>query len=502
MRKHYLLINTENVLETLVVKFVQKFSLPLIKGSPHYEIWSKPTSINFSCYLFNVTNPDEVMRGENPHLVEYGPFTYTEVQEKFISYIDKEMDEIKYTTKSTYTFDRYQSLNFSKQDKIIILNPAYIGTIETLAALPDDFMKKYGNSIPKLFPNRSSIFLKARPTDVLFDGVKITCNPKKFPELQLICETLKLKQPPVLREGEKENVYYLSFFQRLNNTSRGPFTVSRGVKDITKLGDITSYLGYRVQEVFATDLCNTVRGSDTITWAPLMKPLPKVSTFIQDICRTVEIDYENEVVLNGMIGSQFVMHERVWYLNESECYCPLVDKQPVCPRRGLIDAYQCQKVPVFVSEPHFLHGDPELLNYARGLTPNEVLHKTYVVIEPYTGIPLAGEKKTQLNLKLARRPVNLLANISEGYFPLLWFENGNKLTPFDQVLYPYQLLRYLHFMRYLQYIPLIIGIYLISISLLFYGDTSRRVHPNATNVQSILISNSRLNRPPQRQVVW
>lgn len=59
-----------------------------------------------------------------------------------------------------------------------------------------------------------------------------------------------------------------------------------------------------------------------------------------------------------------------------------------------------------MSEPHFLHGDPQLLMYARGLNPNEDEHETFIVIEPYTGTPLSGQKKIQLNLKLERQPVD------------------------------------------------------------------------------------------------
>nr|XP_034187807.1 sensory neuron membrane protein 2-like [Osmia lignaria] len=356
--------------------------------------------LSFACYLFNVTNPDEVMRGENPRMIEYGPFSYDEIQEKQIIEVDEERDEIKYTTRSTYIFNKYKSINVSKHDKVTILNPAYIGTIKTLTSLPPDFMHKYGNSIPKLFQNHSTIFLKARATDLLFGGVKVTCNRKKYPELNLICNTLEANPPPVLREGDREDVYYLSIFQRMNGSLRGPFTVSRGLQDISKLGDITSYVGDRVQTLWNTESCNTVKGTDTVTWAPLVEPLPFVSTFIPEMCRTIEADYENDVSIHGITGSQFIMKER-----------------------GLTDVTNCQKVPIILSEPHFLHADPEVLNYARGLVPNKDLHKTYIVIEPYTGTPLSGQKKTQLNLKLTRQPVELLSNVSEGYFPIMWCEN-------------------------------------------------------------------------------
>ncbi|XP_031773054.1 sensory neuron membrane protein 2-like [Apis florea] len=410
------------------IKYSILKNLPLVKGKDMYNAWILPVSLIFKCYFFNVTNPDEVMQGDNPNLVEYGPFTYREIYEKQIVDVDEELDEIIYNVKSTFTFDKYASVNISKHDTVTILNPAYIGTISMasiigLTNLPSNYMEKFGNNIPKLFPNRSSIFLKANPKEILFDGVKLTCNERKFPELSTICKTLKATRSPVLKQGEKDGVYYLSVFQRINGTIRGRFSVNRGVNNISELGNISSYNGKRVQTIWRTEKCNTVRGSDTITWPPLVNPLPMVLTFIPDLCRTVEADYDKEVSIYGLIGSRFVMKERTWFMNRSQCYCLERNKVPNCLPQGLIDVSDCLKVPIIMSEPHFLHGDPRLLMYARGLNPDEDLHETFIVIEPYTGTPLSGQKKIQLNLKLERQPVDLLSNISEGYFPLMWCAN-------------------------------------------------------------------------------
>lgn len=40
-----------------------------------------------------------------------------------------------------------------------------------------------------------------------------------------------------------------------------------------------------MQTIWRTEKCNTVRGSDAITWAPLVNPLPSVLTFVSDLCR-------------------------------------------------------------------------------------------------------------------------------------------------------------------------------------------------------------------------
>lgn len=78
---------------------------------------------------------------------------------------------------------------------------------------------------------------------------------------------------------------------------------------------------------------------------------------------------------------------------------------------------------MYYSEPHFLHGDPELLKFASNLNPKEELHSNFISIEPYSGAPLAGSKKMQINVKLFKSPiVTMLANVSEGYFPVFWVE--------------------------------------------------------------------------------
>lgn len=49
----------------------------LKKGWPMRETWSKlPFPWELHVYLFNVTNPAEIAKGEKPILREVGPFVY------------------------------------------------------------------------------------------------------------------------------------------------------------------------------------------------------------------------------------------------------------------------------------------------------------------------------------------------------------------------------------------------------------------------------------------
>lgn len=58
--------------------------------------------------------------------------------------------------------------------------------------------------------------------------------------------------------------------------------------------------------------------------------------------RTMEIDYVDDVSIQGLTGSRFVMKERVWFLNTSQCYCLKVNNVPKCLPQGLIDMSECQ----------------------------------------------------------------------------------------------------------------------------------------------------------------
>lgn len=56
---------------------LSKKQLNLKPGSEPRKMWEKfPIAVNFSIYVFNLTNPDEVQNGGKPHVQEVGPFVF------------------------------------------------------------------------------------------------------------------------------------------------------------------------------------------------------------------------------------------------------------------------------------------------------------------------------------------------------------------------------------------------------------------------------------------
>ncbi|XP_044598846.1 sensory neuron membrane protein 2-like isoform X5 [Cotesia glomerata] len=382
-------------------------SAELKEGKFGYDVW-KDLNIYFKVNLFHVTNPENVMEGESPILEERGPYVYDLNVQKRVTQFDEELDELTFTVYRLYRFNKDASTG-SEDDDIVILNSAYLGTLNTN-----------------------------------------------------------------------------------NDTETGPFTVNRGVIDKDALGNTTSYKKMRVTKYWSQKECNVVAGTDAITWPPMTEKLPYVTVYEPNICRQVRPRFKEEVTLNGIMGYRYEMDDSTWDKENSECYClPNAKKVPQCLETGLMDIIKCQDVPVIFSEPHFLHADPILLEYARGLKPNPVDHATYITIEPLSGAPLSGAKKLQLNVKVTPLPgITLLSNVSTGYFPILWAEE-TKTPDIQELGSIINAHRLLNVFKYMTWVPIIIGSFLI-IKLLWClcaaDNEDKLMETNHTPVQAIRIS--------------
>lgn len=111
------------------------------------------------------------------------------------------------------------------------------------------------------------------------------------------------------------------------------------------------------------------------------------------------------------------------------CYCD----EGKCPPNGVFSAGQCldvrifksgsmkfqlirlsfQNLPIFISFPHFLHGNSSLLEPFEGLNPKEDSHESFVDLNTRFGIPMNASMKFQLNLQLKK---------SGTFIPIFWFE--------------------------------------------------------------------------------
>ena len=57
--------------------YILRISLVLKPEGTLRKLWEKaPFAVDFKVYMFNVTNPDEVMKGSKPIINEIGPYMF------------------------------------------------------------------------------------------------------------------------------------------------------------------------------------------------------------------------------------------------------------------------------------------------------------------------------------------------------------------------------------------------------------------------------------------
>jgi len=119
---------------------------------------------------------------------------------------------------------------------------------------------------------------------------------------------------------------------------------------------------------------------------------------------------------------------------------------PQCRLNGILDISYCKKAPVIISAPHFYKADALLVHSVEGIKPDAKKHKTYVDIEPRTGIVINAARRAQINIELVphnnvapfRTLQQVISNINNNYnnynsqnsfnnyngliLPILWLE--------------------------------------------------------------------------------
>ncbi|KAM9087086.1 lysosome membrane protein 2 isoform 2-T2 [Megaptera novaeangliae] len=110
------------VFQKAVDQTIEK-NIVLRNGSETFESWRKPPlPVHTQFYFFNVTNPEEVLRGETPRLEEVGPYTYRELRNKEDIQFGDNGTTISAVSNKAYVFERDKSVGDPKIDLLRTLN--------------------------------------------------------------------------------------------------------------------------------------------------------------------------------------------------------------------------------------------------------------------------------------------------------------------------------------------------------------------------------------------
>ncbi|KAL0831626.1 hypothetical protein ABMA28_002400 [Loxostege sticticalis] len=394
----------------------------LSEDSMSFKIWREtPIPMYLECFLFNITNVDDILAGKNVSLTvaEMGPYVFRETHIK---------TNLSWNENSTITFFNERWWHFqpdmsngSLSDLVTSINPIIATVSYTqrrrsafLNAFVDLFLRRYHNNM----------FLTANVSSWLFDGIDdpIIDVAENFPGLPF-------------------NIPFDKFgwFYTRNGSIEfdGAFHMNTGAADFSQLGNIE--LWRFSNRTLYRDECGVVKGSTGELWAPELGQ-EEVFIFASDICSYMILGKDKTVTVEGIEGVQYAASNPPFdngrHDPRTACYCD-TDWDPEKPDRdclppGALNVSACRfGAPAFVSLPHFLNADPYYPSKIKGLNPTSE-HNFRLSLEMFTGMPLAVAAQLQINLLVRHVGGIAIANRlpdEDTLVPMFWFRQELQTTP-------------------------------------------------------------------------
>ncbi|XP_050442998.1 scavenger receptor class B member 1-like [Adelges cooleyi] len=384
----------------------------ITQGSASYDMWiNPPVKPYVSIYPFNYTNIDDVLNnGATPVVQELGPFVYRETVERI---------NVEFNKNGTVTYQEQRSNEFMPD--MSRGNPKHMTIMAPNLPLIGGLAKGANAYLPRL----TQPFMP-----FILDGLQ----QKPFLELKIDdyfwgyeddLYTLAQNFASIVHKEARRSKFGIVTGRRGLSTDR--ITVHSGVGNLDELGIITRYNGQNSLNVWKTDECNRLDGSDGSQFPPTtLNRNSKLYVFHKDLCRRFPLVYKEEVeVVPGVTALRFQAPRNVFDtpLTNPENACFYSDD--ACPPSGVFNSSPCSGVPVMMSFPHFYLGDPELRKDVLGLSPDPEKHETFVDVHAKLGVSLAGRSRFQINVILGSTSdgMSYFKNLKPGLIlPVAWIE--------------------------------------------------------------------------------
>ena len=426
--------------------------LTLSQDSFLYPQWVNPTPpIYMQFWMFNVTNPDEVVMGKKATVKQIGPFKYRLHQPKTnIAFFPNNTVTYKYN--HTLVFLRNESA-YDTDLKITQLNIPML-TVQKL-------LKKYG--VPK--------FLADLVVDVLHDSdVFVTHTVEEFlfgyrdpifDEIHKILDKLGINFPAKF-----------GLFSTYNNSADGVYLTNTGKGDIAKAFQIQKWNGNNVVSWWSTPEANMINGTDGNIMPPKVNNSAKLYAFVTDVCRSLYFTYSHDTTVRDIKTVRFLMPARVFAnATENTDNAGFCVPKGNCLDSGVLDISACkQDAPVVLSSPHFYLCAKQYVDGVNGMHPNKKEHETYMDLEPLSGSVFSGAKRLQINVHLQNLGlISTLKNIKDVIFPVLWLNESVFLDEKTANMFKSDVIVLINLVHILPYVILGLGILLVILGLVFFA---------------------------------
>jgi hypothetical protein len=244
-------------------------------------------------------------------------------------------------------------------------------------------------------------------------------------------------------------------FNALNNTDDGLFTVYRGNLHPERVGQIL-YLDHSYILPYWTSDCSDVGGTDGTMFEAGMSKVKTYEMFQQDMYRTSSVEYLEDDELLGITVHRYDVIKSLLYYGDSNpdnwCYC----FNNTCPPSGFLNLTSVWwNSSMLLSFSNCFTCDQSVIDQTIGMDPFWRNDKTYLLVEPYTGITLGSQKHLQVNVDVYPHNVSYqpLTKLPKLEFPVLWY---NETSILDVGLADELKKFILNTVRWMDYVPMII----------------------------------------------
>ncbi|XP_015834793.2 sensory neuron membrane protein 2 isoform X2 [Tribolium castaneum] len=427
----------------------------------------------FKIYFLDVTNSEEVKKGEKPIVREIGPYVYKTI----INYTETS-DTFDFFEKTQLFFNAEESGGRSENDFVTVINSALI----TIGNNIEDQIKHQTSKVDDVFEHfldDYDLFIKAKVRDILFDGIVINCSN----ESGLVCLYLKTEQTEFLRPFGNDLKY--AIFNHINVSENGPFKIQIRNND-NKRGHILAYQGRKTLNNWSLKhKCNEIKGSNLIIFPPSMSSTQVIYTFFSEFCRSIAFPFDSYSKIRDVPASVYVMSRETFDSSrKNSCFCKasgIKRGSLSCNVKGTMNLKNCKNMAIILSHPHFYLGDDVLLNYVQGLSPEKKIHESFITLGARSGIILNYAVRFQFNVPIKRNKHLGTTNMREGIFPVLWTEEiqelDEKVINFFQNMY-----HFINMLHLLKNVLVTFGILLMvfSVVLMVYRDWNTVFESGAT----------------------
>ncbi|KAF7987420.1 hypothetical protein HCN44_003182 [Aphidius gifuensis] len=403
------------------VKLIFQWKLTMTPTSTAFLLWQKPPiGVFLNVYIFNITNKDEFMNGQEKLRVdEIGPYVYQEILENAnVHWNDN--GTISYTPRRTIIFKPELSVNNPEVDNIYVPNIPMLGVSSALrnagfiVNYPLAHLANILNSQPILKMTVHE-YLWGYDDSLVRLAAGIIPNFVNFKKFGLLDRMY----------DEGENVV------NININSNDDMANEEGrylsIQNYNGSPGLPNW-GYVKPETNKTNsgntFCNQIKGATEGSLFPThMDKNAVFRVFRKAFCRTLPIVFKKEVVSSGLKGYEYSLSDN--FLDtpdnnpDNECYCRKMSK---CLKKGLSDLTPCYyNIPAAISLPHFLYADQSLVDGVEGLHPDPEKHLSSIIIQPDVGAPIDVHSKLQTNLVMDETVYNPKIKVFNNLvIPLFW----------------------------------------------------------------------------------